>query len=802
MIRKIVIQDMRGRRILGSADLPLRIGAGPESDIRIGHADAGETFALVGLGETHLFVQPGGDSAGVLHNGRVLRESRWLENGDVLSIAGSQVRCEASDGEFAFVVDSAIAPPAHPPGSAPAPAQDAPGEQRRAPGVPARAPLPGRRRLLTGLASIVFLALVVVAGFVFMATPVSIQVTPSPDSLSVEGALPEIEIGGRRLLIPGEYRIRASKDGYHALDARVRIESGGERSLDYTLEKLPGRVTIVVRPEVAASVRVDGEALGTTPLEEVEVAAGVHELVISADRYAPHSMSVEVLGGGERQSFEVTLSPLWAVVSIDSRPAGASVLLDGREIGVTPFETEFMQGSYALTLTHDGYDDLTTSLEVVANQPRALPLLQLIESDARLVVESTPSAATVSVDGAFSGRTPLELSLAPRTPHTVEISKSGYETSERQVELEPDAIDRLEISLAPRYGTLLITTVPVDAVLYVDGRRHGPATGRLQLTTRAHALTIRKPGYEDFNTTVTPRAGVVQALDVKLMTPAEAEAAARKPLITTSEGQTLKLLEGSRFQMGASRRAPGRRANENLRDVQITRPYYLGIKEVSNAEYRRFAPDHDSGTLRGKSLDGATQPVADVTWEDAVRYLNWLSARDGLPPAYRADGESFVPVSPPTIGYRLPTEAEWAFAARYASNPQGTEFPWGATFPPNGSAGNYADTSAATLLANTLVDYVDGYPVSAPVASFAPNAAGFFDLGGNVAEWCQDFYSVHASSTGKLAMDPVGPGSGRHRVVRGSSWRHSGIGELRLSYRDYSEKARNDLGFRIARYAE
>ena len=159
-------------------------------------------------------------------------------------------------------------------------------------------------------------------------------------------------------------------------------------------------------------------------------------------------------------------------------------------------------------------------------------------------------------------------------------------------------------------------------------------------------------------------------------------------------------------------------------------------------------------------------------------------------------------MQPPTTGYRLPSEAEWAYAARYAGESKARKYPWGNTFPPTGSAGNYADSSASTLLPNTLSDYGDGYLVSAPPGSFAPSRAGFFDMGGNVAEWCQDFFAVYPNAENTVVMDPAGPATGRHHVVRGSSWRNASISELRLSYRDYSEKARSDLGFRIARYAD
>jgi formylglycine-generating enzyme required for sulfatase activity len=100
-----------------------------------------------------------------------------------------------------------------------------------------------------------------------------------------------------------------------------------------------------------------------------------------------------------------------------------------------------------------------------------------------------------------------------------------------------------------------------------------------------------------------------------------------------------------------------------------------------------------------------------------------------------------------------------------------------------------------------LEAYRDGYPVTAPVASFTPNPVGLYDMDGNVAEWVQDYYAVYPGRLGKLSQDPLGPEQGRHHVVRGSSWRDATITALRLSYRDYSEKPRNDLGFRVARYA-
>jgi formylglycine-generating enzyme required for sulfatase activity len=88
------------------------------------------------------------------------------------------------------------------------------------------------------------------------------------------------------------------------------------------------------------------------------------------------------------------------------------------------------------------------------------------------------------------------------------------------------------------------------------------------------------------------------------------------------------------------------------------------------------------------------------------------------------------------------------------------------------------------------------------VGSFPARPEGFYDLGGNVAEWTNDYYAVYSGEAQRLVTDPTGPDSAEHHVVRDSSWRHGSITELRLSYRDYSRTPRNDLGFRVARFAE
>jgi len=384
---------------------------------------------------------------------------------------------------------------------------------------------------------------------------------------------------------------------------------------------------------------------------------------------------------------------------------------------------------------------------------------------------------------------------------------SGFVTATRSVTIEEEKAQSITVELEPEYGIVFIACRPADAVLKIDGKQAGPASRRLRLTTQPHRLEISKPGHTTFSTTVTPVAGVSKNLSVQLQDASRANQPPASGTMRTAEGQalrTIRLPEPITFQMGASRREPGRRSNERLHRVTLTRSFSISEKEVTNAEFRQFRPGHNSGNIGGFDLDKENQPVTSISWDDAAAYLNWLGKKQGLPAAYIEKGGTMVAVHPINTGYRLPTEAEWEYIARYASRMHADgkplKYPWGNDRIPQGKNGNYADSSAGGSLPIIIQGYTDGYAAAAPVGTFQPNAAGLYDMGGNISEWCHDYYDVYSGpSTGDL-RDPAGPATGTYHVVRGSSWRHGSIVELRLSYRDYADKARNDLGFRIARY--
>ena len=270
-------------------------------------------------------------------------------------------------------------------------------------------------------------------------------------------------------------------------------------------------------------------------------------------------------------------------------------------------------------------------------------------------------------------------------------------------------------------------------------------------------IEIRKEGYVPYNTAFTSRPGLEQAIRVTLKSLEQARLEQIKPEISTVAGQSLKLFYPGSFTMGASRREAGRRPNENLREVKLERPFYLSYQEVTNSEFRRYDSEHSSGTIQGLTLDNEAQPAVQISWTQAA--LLQLAERAGRSAAFLPDGgEEVVGFNPDATGYRLPTEAEWAWVARTDGSGNVLKYPWGERLPPPENAGNFADITVRAYLGEVMFDYDDGYFATAPVASFQANQYGIFDMAGNVSEWVHDYYGA-VGRVGGAEIDPKGRNS-------------------------------------------
>ena len=635
--------------------------------------------------------------------------------------------------------------------------------------------------------------------FIFTAKSVRLDVSPAVATLHIEGGF-AFPLGDIHLMRTGSYRVQASAPGYFELSQRIQVGSNRNQTVSLPLAPHPGRVTFSIDPPGAFVAVVGVQDLGGTAPVELSVPAGPQVALVSHPLYLDGSVEFAVQGRDQTQTVTLALAPNWADVTIPTTPSGAVVRIDDQRVSIaTPGPVPVPAGEHRIALTVPGYKTWSDILHVDAGEAVTLPAIVLEAADGTLRVRSTPEGAGITVDGAYAGVTSLEIGIDADRSHTIRVFKIGYAPEDATLTLASGQHRVLEFALQALEGTLSIETRPGGAELWIDGKHRGAATGEITLAAVPHDVEIRKEGHAGFRTTVELQPDITHELKVELLTLQEARLEALKRVRTSGQGHELVLLSPGEIRMGASRREPGRRANEVLRDVELTRLFYLGRHEVTNGQFRKFATGHASGQFENMDLDEDQQPVAGVSWRDAALYCNWLSDQDDLQPFYLEEFGKVIGFNPGALGYRLPTEAEWAWAARWLEGGELLLFPWGDKLPPPDRHGNYADQSATHTVSRIIFGFNDNYIASAPVGSFEPNDKGIYDLGGNVAEWVHDYYEIPKAVA---VVDPLGPQRGEYHVIRGASWMHGTVTDLRLSFRDYGTDGRPDVGFRIARFAE
>jgi len=240
-------------------------------------------------------------------------------------------------------------------------------------------------------------------------------------------------------------------------------------------------------------------------------------------------------------------------------------------------------------------------------------------------------------------------------------------------------------------------------------------------------------------------------------------------------------IPAGQYLMGSPLNELGRSDDEDQRQVIFKDRFAIATHETTFSQYDAFAkkagrtlPD-DNGWGRGN------RPVINVSWKDAVAYTEWLRLKTGK-------------------SYRLPTESEWEYAARSGV---GSSQPWSKSSAACKFANVYDASTDLGPRWNWRHDCRDGYPTTAPVGSFAPNAFGLFDMIGNVWEWTKSCWQT-SEERGQDINDRLSPEDCSERVIRGGSWR-SGIvtpqeGDLRYAERQSVDPtfSHADLGFRVA----
>jgi formylglycine-generating enzyme len=303
---------------------------------------------------------------------------------------------------------------------------------------------------------------------------------------------------------------------------------------------------------------------------------------------------------------------------------------------------------------------------------------------------------------------------------------------------------------------------------------------------------------------------VVEQRNVSSLSRDTEDSAVESKHIVNSVGMKMVRVEAGDFMMGSQQsgeeiadRFGGRfwatesdlHNEQPRRRVRITRPFFVGVHEVTREKFAQFIDAERRRRAYGTKENGevveinglswrapgfeqtGSHPVVLLSWNDAVAFCEWLSRK-----------ESRV--------YRLPTEAEWEYIARGGSH---STFPWGDDPDDGRGWSNAADLSAKDVFEDWVTfSWSDGFVFTAPVGSFRPNEWGLYDVIGNVWEWCSDLYAGPYEAGD--AVDPVNLEHGLIRVLRGGSWRHAPVYcRSSVRYALDPEVAVDFAGFRIVR---
>ena len=573
--------------------------------------------------------------------------------------------------------------------------------------------------------------------------------------------------------------------GYYWIE-QGRLKSGKE----YKMEIVTGTVRIEVEqakiqtgwlvfnsvPEGAdiylAENGGEEKHIGTTPMNK-KMPYGTYNY--RAKRYKYHDDVGIARVDKTRVIMDLKLKPAFGSVSVSSQPQGAKVFLDGEDTGkVTPCTIgEIASGRCDIRLQLKDYAPASQSVTVTEGMTASVNVT-LEARFAHVTINSLPGAA-IKVNGAEVGSGSYSNNMAEGI-YDIEASLAGHRPVTKQIEVIVGVPQTIELRPTPIYGMLDVNSNPMGANITINGKSYGDTPTSIEnLLVGDYDVVLTKPGYASVSQRVTVSENASASVDVKMqkgeMKNSQIDESALSvsainltpnwsASVTPSQRAVLEKLianmvkvEGSTFTMGATPEQ-GNDAYEYERPAhQVTlSDYYIGRYEVTQKEWQAVMGDNPS------KFYGDNLPVDYVSWNDCQDFINKLNQLTGLK-------------------FRLPTEAEWEFAARGGKQSKSYK---------------YSGSDNAKNIA-----WYEKNSGSKPhqVGTKEPNELGIYDMSGNVGEWCGDWYGRYSSSA---QTNPTGPSSGSNRVLRGGSW-YSNAGRCRVSDRNniFPSYRGNIRGFRV-----
>ncbi len=493
---------------------------------------------------------------------------------------------------------------------------------------------------------------------------------------------------------------------------------------------------------------------------------GTHTYRVSAPLHHTENGIIEI--GKEKKTQDITLKPAYGQLEISTSPEnGAKVYIDdaATEAGTTPFTTgKLAGGSHTLLIQLPQYESHTMTVDVPSDGSTLKVSVPMTANFGTLTV-TAPGGSHIYVNNDDKGVSPWTGKLSAG-PYVVEARLESHRTTSKRVDVAKGGKHEVTLDApVPIYGTLNVTSKPVGADVYVDGKKVGATPDIFSnVLEGTRTVELKKSGYTVYSSKVTVSEGKVTDLAATLAVEEEP-----KPVVATGQGRTVKgntgnavidgiidnmvYVEGGTFTMGATSEQ-GRDAwdGEKPKHKVTLSSFIIGKYEVTQALWEAVMGSNPS-YFKGDNL-----PVEQVSWNDCQTFITKLNSLTGL-------------------NFRLPTEAEWEYAARGGNKSRGYKY---------AGSNNIDDVAWHTSNSSSKTH---------AVGTKQPNELGLYDMSGNVWEWCGDWYGDYSSSA---QTNPTGATSGSDRVYRGGSW-YGLARSCRVSNRSYNTPgtSSSNLGLRL-----
>ena len=605
------------------------------------------------------------------------------------------------------------------------------------------------------------------------------SVEPKNSVITIDGQIYVAEDGVVvALLENGEHTFKAEARGYHSQSEKFTV-AGSKIERVITLKGDFANVTI--QADNGADIYINDKKVGTTSWSG-NLNSGLYIFEARKLGYHTQSISKQITSDNPQQSYTLpALAPIYGSADINSSPAMADITIDGKSVGRTPLQLDnLLAGEHIVKISKAGYVDFTQKI-VVADGKTTTVTAALTKFSASTATTSSSSGTynigdLVTVNGAQG--------IVFQTSPVVKIVSvkegktewGGYGVTTNATNKDNGKANMAKIKSISRWET------KYPAFKWCADYGNGwylPALNELKaiyaqrdkINKTLSVNNMDKLGskdeysclwssseysdYKAFHFYFSDGCDLYKHLNiaVRAVLALDGGASTSTSISSNIGGFDMVFVKGGTFTMGATAEQGSDAYDWEKPTHSVTvSDYYIGKYEVTQAQWRAVMGSNPS------KFTGDNNPVEKVSWNDIQEFIKKLNAQTGK-------------------RFRLPTEAEWEYAARGGNQSKGYKY-----------SGSNNISEVAWYGGNSSSK-------THPVGQKAPNELGIYDMTGNVDEWCQDWYGSYSRSS---QTNPKGPSSGSSRVLRGGNW-DGGARFCCVSNRDFRNPSTrsNHVGFRL-----